>query len=439
MLPVVAIVGRPNVGKSTLFNRLCGSRRAIVEDFPGVTRDRNYAEVTRHEKPFMLIDTGGFEPASRDRLLTQMREQSQLAIEEADVIIFLMDGREGLNASDTDVVAILRQVKKPVLYVANKIDGGGLEPALGEFYSLGVAEVLPASAEHGYGINDLIDELMKLLPAPEVIDEDERETRIAVIGRPNVGKSSLVNRMLGYERVVANPTAGTTRDTIDTPFQHHSKRYVLIDTAGIRRKGKVSQKLEKFSVIQALKGMERAHITLVLIDASEGVTDQDVTVAGYAHEKGRAIILLVNKWDLVAKDNSSMKKYTEDLRIKFKFLAHVPILFISATTGQRVAKIMDLVESVAEEFNRKISTPELNRILKEAEDAHPPAFFQGQRVKFYYATQSAVRPPTFIIFANRAKGVHFSYERYLVNKFREAFGFDGVPIRLIFRDRERNK
>ncbi len=436
-MSVVAIVGRPNVGKSTLFNRIIGQRRAIVEDVPGVTRDRNYAEVTRYDTPFILIDTGGFEPVSEDRLLVQMREQSQLAVEEAEVILMVMDGREGLTPSDVEVVARLRRAGKPVFYVVNKVDGPKQEADVADFYSLGVERVHAVSAEHGRGIGDLMDEVLAVLPHQEPPAEDDtQEVRLAVIGRPNVGKSSLVNRLLGYERVVANATAGTTRDSIDTPLEYNQQRYVLIDTAGIRRKGKVSQKLEKFSVVQALKGMDRAHVVLVVIDAAEGVTEQDMTVAGYAYEKGRAVILVVNKWDLVVKDHKTMGQYVADLRDSFKFLTFAPVLFVSALSGQRINRIMGMVEKVAAEFNRRISTPELNRILKEATISHAPPMAQGKRVKLFYITQTAVRPPTFVIFGNRTQGIHFSYHRYLLNQLREAFGFEGCPIRLFFKDRE---
>jgi GTP-binding protein len=436
-MSVVAIVGRPNVGKSTLFNRIIGQRRAIVENVPGVTRDRNYAEATRYSKPFILIDTGGFEPISEDRLLVQMREQSQLAVEEADVILMVMDGREGLTPSDVEVVAGLRRAGKPVFYVINKVDGPKQDADTADFYALGVEEVHAVSAEHGRGVGDLMDEVLAVLPHEEpAAEEDTSEVRLAVIGRPNVGKSSLVNCLLGFERVVANATAGTTRDSIDTPLEYNEQRYVLIDTAGIRRKGKVSQKLEKFSVVQALKGMDRAHVVLVVIDASEGVTEQDMTVAGYAYEKGRAVILVVNKWDLIVKDHKTMGQYTADLRDSFKFLPFAPVLFVSALSGQRTNRIMGTVEKVAAEFNRRISTPELNRVLKEATISHAPPMSQGKRVKLFYITQTAVRPPTFVAFGNRTQGIHFSYHRYLVNQLREAFGFEGCPIRLFFKDRE---
>jgi len=436
MSSIVAIVGRPNVGKSTLFNRILGRRMAIVEDIPGVTRDRNYADVSRYAKRFTLIDTGGFEPASNDRLLAQMREQSQLAMEEADIILFVMDGREGLNPADEEVADMLRQVDKPVLFVVNKVDGPSQEAMLGGFYALGVGELYPISAEHRHGVGSLVDEVLDLLPEQGEDQENLTETRLSIIGRPNVGKSSLVNRLLGYERVVANPTAGTTRDSVDTPFIYNEKRYVLIDTAGIRRKGRVSQKLEKYSVIHALKALDRTHVALVVIDAEEGITDQDLTIAGYAHERGRAVILIVNKWDLVKKDNTTMGEYVKDVRDAFKFLPDSPIHFVSALTGQRINKIMADVEMVSDEFNRKVSTAELNRVLKDAEINHPPPMFRGRRLKLFYATQTAVRPPTFIIFVNKAEGIHFSYERYLMNCLRQAFGFVACPIRLKFSDRK---
>ena len=436
MSSIVAIVGRPNVGKSTLFNRILGRRMAIVEDIPGVTRDRNYADVSRYAKRFTLIDTGGFEPASNDRLLAQMREQSQLAMEEADIILFVMDGREGLNPADEEVAGMLRQVDKPVLFVVNKVDGPSQEAMLGEFYALGVGDLYPISAEHRHGVGSLVDEVLSLLPEQEEDQDKLTETRLSIIGRPNVGKSSLVNRLLGYERVVANPTAGTTRDSVDTPFIYNEKRYVLIDTAGIRRKGRVSQKLEKYSVIHALKALDRTHVALVVIDAEEGITDQDLTIAGYAHERGRAVILIVNKWDLVKKDNTTMGEYVKDVRDAFKFLPDSPIHFVSALTGQRINKIMADVEMVSDEFNRKVSTAELNRVLKDAEINHPPPMFRGRRLKLFYATQTAVRPPTFIIFVNKSEGIHFSYERYLMNCLRQAFGFVACPIRLKFSDRK---
>jgi GTP-binding protein len=423
------------VGKSTLFNRLLGQRKAIVEDFPGVTRDRHYAEVTRYSKPFLLIDTGGFEPASSDRLLTQMREQTQLAVEEADIILFVMDVRDGLTASDIEINDMLRRFEKPVIYLVNKTDGEKQEVATTEFYSLGIEEFITTSAEHGRGIGTLVDTLEALLPDEAIEDANITEVRMALIGRPNVGKSSLVNRLLGYDRVVANPVAGTTRDSIDTPFTYNGQRYVLIDTAGIRRKGKVTVALEKYSAITALKAMDRAHVALLVIDAEEGVTDQDLAVAGYAYEKGRALILVVNKWDLPEKDDQTMGKFVEEVRWRFKFLSFAPLVFVSALTGQRVNKIMPKVEEVSEEFNRRVTTGQLNQGLKEFVTKHPPAMTRGLQTKFYYAAQGSVRPPGFVLFTNRPNDIHFSYQRYLINCFREKFNFNQVPIRLQFKGR----
>jgi len=437
MSAIVAIVGRPNVGKSTLFNRILGRRQAIVEDFPGVTRDRNYAIVNRFDRPFTLIDTGGFEPASEDRLLTQMREQSQLAIEEADVILCLFDGREGLTPADREMAAMLRQVEKPVLFVINKVDGPTQEAAATDFFALGIDELVTVSAEHGLGIADLMDRVLELLPGAAPVRADDDETRLAIIGRPNVGKSSLVNRLLGYERMVANPVAGTTRDSVDTPFAYNRRRYVLIDTAGIRRKGRVAQKIEKYTVIQALKALDRADIALMVLDAREGITEQDLTVAGYAYERGRAVVLVINKWDLVPKDHTTAGHYIKNLREAFKFLPEVPIHLVSALTGLRVSKIMADVEKVSDEYRRTIKTAALNKVLEQAQKAHQPPIYHGKRLHFFYMTQTATRPPSFIIFVNKAEGVHFSYRRYLTNCLRQAFGFAGCPIRLHFEDRER--
>lgn len=439
MLKTVAIVGRPNVGKSTLFNRLLKKRKAIVEDFPGVTRDRHYAEVTRFSRPFLLIDTGGFEPASEDRLLIQMREQSQLAVEEADIIFYLMDVKDGLTPSDIEIAKMLRQVDKPIFYVINKVDGEKQEAETAEFYALGIDKFYTLSAEHGLGVNELIDDLEKLLPPAAEDSDPEAEVRIAIVGRPNVGKSSLVNRLLGYERVVANPVAGTTRDSIDTPFVYNQNRYVLIDTAGIRRKGRISQLLEKYSAVAALKAMDRAHVVLMVIDAEDGVTDQDLAVAGYAYEKGRALMLIVNKWDLPEKDDQTMGKFIAEVQRRFKFLPFAPLMFVSALTGQRVSKIMDKVEDVAAEFNRRIPTAKLNQGLEEFVSKHPPSMVGIQRIKFYYAAQAAVRPPTFVLFTNQPDKIHFSYQRYLVNCFREKFNFEQVPVRLEFKGRGTKK
>lgn len=438
MKPIVAIVGRPNVGKSTLFNRLLGHRRAIVDDTPGVTRDRNYAAINRFDKPFILIDTGGFEPVTEDRLLQQMREQSRLAMEEADVIIFLMDGRSGLTPADVEVAQMLRRVRKPVFYVVNKVDGDKLENEAAEFYSLGVEQLYTISAEHNRGVNDLVENLLEVFPPADNTPSDEEITRIAVVGRPNVGKSSLVNRLLGFERVVANPTAGTTRDSVDTSFICNKKQYVLIDTAGIRRKGKTTEKLEKYSVVDALRSIERADVVLMVISAEDGVTEQDERIAGYIHEAGKGCVFVVNKWDVLEKDNATFGVYVEKIRNGFKYLAYAPILFVSARSGQRTGKIVATVDEVMEQFCRRVTTSELNRVFSEATESHHAPLAHGRRVKFYFATQVATRPPAFVIFTNQPDGIHFSYERYLVNRFREAFGFDGVPLRIMFRGRDKN-
>ncbi len=437
MKPIVAIVGRPNVGKSTLFNRLLGRRKAMVDDMPGVTRDRNYGTVKRFEVPFILIDTGGFEPVTEDRLLQQMREQSQLAIDEADVILFVMDGREGLTPADREVAEMLRRVAKPVFYLVNKVDGEKLEIGIGDFYGLGVDSLHAVSAEHNRGIGDLMDEVVAALPGPSTDDIDEHVTKVAVVGRPNVGKSSLVNRLLGYERVVANPTPGTTRDSVDTYFTCHQKRYQLIDTAGIRRKGKTTEKIEKYSVVDALRSIERADVVLIVISAEDGVTEQDARIAGYAYEAGRGCIFVVNKWDKLSKDNTTLGKFVEQIRDEFKYLPFAPIIFVSAHTGQRIGKVMTEVESVMEQYSRRVTTAELNRVFSAATEAHHAPLYQGRRVKFFFATQVGTKPPTFVIFTNCPDGIHFSYERYLGNQFREAFGFSGTPLRLLFKGRER--
>lgn len=439
MMPLVAIVGRPNVGKSTLFNRLVGRRKAIVDDMPGVTRDRNYETVTRFDVPFILIDTGGFEPVSEDRLLQQMREQSQLAMEEADVIIFLMDGRAGLTPSDVEVVEMLRRVKKPVFYVVNKVDGEKLENEAADFYSLGVDALHTISAEHNRGVGDLMEEVVAALPNISNSAADEDITKIAVVGRPNVGKSSLVNRLLGFERVVANPTPGTTRDSVDTLFSCNKKRYLLIDTAGIRRKGKTTQKLEKYSVVDSLRSIERADVALIVINAEEGVTEQDERIAGYAYEAGKGCIFVVNKWDAVEKDNRTLGKFVEQIKTEFKYLAFAPIVFVSAKSGLRINRVMEEVERVMAQYTKRVSTADLNRVFSEAVDTHHAPLSHGRRVKFYYSTQVGTKPPTFIVFTNQPEGVHFSYERYLINTFREAFDFTGTPLRIIFRGRDRRE
>lgn len=437
MRPIVAIVGRPNVGKSTLFNRLLGRRKAIVDDFPGVTRDRNYADVNRFDKPFTLIDTGGFEPVSNDRLLQQMREQARLAMEEADVILFVMDAREGLTTADREVVDMLRRVDKPVFYLANKVESGKQEPDVGDFYTLGVDRIFSISAEHNLGVGELMEEVEQVFPQATATGEDEDVTRIAVVGRPNVGKSTLVNNLLGYERVVANPTAGTTRDSIDTYFTCHRKRYQLIDTAGIRRKGRVSLKVESYSVVDALRSIERADVVLIVLNAEEGVVEHDAKIAGYAYEAGKACVFVVNKWDTLKKDNSSMGKFVDQIRIQFKYLPFAPIVFVSALSGQRIGKVMTEVDRVMAQYTKRVSTADLNKILTSAVEGHHPPLSRGKRVKFFFATQVGVKPPTFVFFTNSPEGIHFSYERYLMNKLRDSFDFSGTPLRLLFKGRER--
>jgi GTP-binding protein len=437
VIPIIAIVGRPNVGKSTLFNRLVGRRKAIVDDQPGVTRDRNYARVTRYDVPFTLIDTGGFEPVTDDQLLRQMREQSHLAMEEADVILFVMDGRQGLTAADREVAEMLRRVEKPVFFVVNKVDSEKQELDTSDFYRLGIGEVWPVSAEHGRGVDDLMDEVLKALPHSVPSEADEETTRIAVVGRPNVGKSSLVNQLLGFERVVANSTPGTTRDSVDTLFTWHKKRFLLIDTAGIRRKGRISLKIETYSVVDALRSLDRADVALIVLNAEDGITEQDSKIAGYAYEAGRACIFVVNKWDTLEKDNKTIGKFVDRIRTDFKYLPFAPILFVSAKTGQRISGVMSEVNKVMGQYTKRVGTGELNRIITAATDAHPPPVVTGRRLKVYYGTQVSVKPPTFALFVSRPEGIHFSYERYLMNKIREAFGFDGTPIRLLFRGKER--
>lgn len=437
MKPIVAIVGRPNVGKSTFFNRLVGHRRSMVDDTPGVTRDRNYANITRYDKPFILVDTGGFEPVTDDRLLQQMREQSTSAMEEADIILFMMDAKSGLTPADIEVARMLRRVKKPVFYVINKVDGEKLENESAEFYSLGVDTLYTISAEHNRGVVDLIEAILSTISDSKAEEKAESITKIAVLGRPNVGKSSLVNRLLGYDRVVANPMPGTTRDSIDTLFTSNQKQYLLIDTAGIRRRGKTTEKLEKFSVVDSLRSIERADVVLMVINAEEGITEQDERIAGYIHEAGRGCVFIVNKWDALAKDNASFNDFTQKIRDEFRYLQYAPILFVSAKSGQRTGKIVETVDEVMQQFTRRVSTADLNKVFSEATEAHHAPLSHGRRVKFYFATQVATRPPSFVVFTNQPENIHFSYQRYLINTFREAFGFGGVPLRIMFRGRDK--
>ncbi|HQF76448.1 MAG TPA: ribosome biogenesis GTPase Der, partial [Syntrophales bacterium] len=401
MKPLIAIIGRPNVGKSTLFNRLSERKKAIAIDQPGATRDRNYAEASWNGRAFTVVDTGGFEPVSTEKILMQMREQTRLAMEQADIIVFLMDGKDGLTPSDEEIVRLLRSYRKPVYYAVNKIDGPRHDENVYEFYRLGVEPIHTISAEHGRGVDELMNAVTADIPVAEPEDEkvpggEEEPIRIAVVGRPNVGKSSLVNRILGYERTIVNPLPGTTRDAIDTPFEREGRRYVLIDTAGIRRKSRISQNLEKYSVIEALRTLDRCDIALVLIDGEEGVTEQDARIAGLALEKGVACILVVNKWDLVEKDNSTVGVYVNRLREELKFLQFAPIAFVSALTGQRLGRIFELVDAVWAEYTRRIATAELNAQVERYIAENPAPLYRNRPNKIVYATQPRVKPPTFV-------------------------------------------
>ncbi len=440
MKPLVAIVGRPNVGKSTLFNRLSTAKKAIVLNEPGVTRDRNYGDCKWKNREFIMIDTGGFEPVSRDALLVQMREQALLAMEEADAILFLMDGREGLTPADLEIVGMLRKVEKPVLYGINKMDTEKQDPLLLDFYRIGADRLYPLSAEHGLGIAPIMDDLVDALPPREQAEGKEEEKdriRIAVIGKPNVGKSSLVNRILGFERTIVSETPGTTRDAIDTPFELSGKKYVLIDTAGIRRKSRISLKLEKYTVMEAIAALNRSDIALLLIDGQEGITEQDAKIAGIAFERGVAPIIVVNKWDLVEKDERTMGQYALKIKDTLKFLDFAPILSVSAVTGQRVLRIFEVIDGVFGEYTKRIPTGELNRKMEEITAAFPPPLLRGRRNPVYFGTQFAVKPPSFVFFVRDPSAIHFSYERYLANRIREAFDLGRVPIRLIFRKKAR--
>ncbi len=435
MKPVVAIVGRPNVGKSTLFNRIARRKRAIVEDHPGVTRDRNYADIEWGDTSFSLIDTGGFEPISRERIFMQMKEQCQLAIEEADLILFLMDGKDGLIPSDKEITSILRREAKPVLYVVNKIDGPRHEEKVFEFYGIGVETIFSISALHNYGVDDLIAEMLKELPPTDEGEVDEAVTRIAVVGRPNVGKSSLINRILGYNRVIVNENPGTTRDAIDTFIEVGGRRYLLIDTAGIRRKRKISLRLEKYSIVEALKSIDRCDVVLLLIDPREGATEQDTKIAGFIQEKGKGCVIVVNKWDLIEKDSHTAKEYTLHIRKELKFLNYAPILFISSLTGKRVMDTIGLVDQVLEEYGKRVSTSHLNDLIEQSTTKFSLPRYGTKRVKIYYGTQASIKPPTFVLFANYPRRIHVTYQRYLINQIRQSLGFKKTPVRLLLRKR----
>ena len=432
--PVIAIIGRPNVGKSTLFNRIAGRQKAIVIDEPGATRDRNYMDCVWQDKAFTLIDTGGFEPVTEERILIQMREQTNLAIEEADVIIFLMDGKDGLTPSDIEIARQLRGKGKNVFYTANKVDGERHEELLTEFYRLGIDAFYPISAQHGLGVDELLARLTDDFPqATESKGDEDKPIAVAIVGKPNVGKSSLINLICGKERSIANPTPGTTRDAVDTIVKVHGKRYLFIDTAGIRRKNKISLTLEKYSVVQALKTINRCDIALVLIDAEEGITEQDAKIVGLAYERGKACIIIVNKWDKIEKDNASVGKFVEKIHDEIKFMDFAPILFISALTGQRAPKIFSMIDEVYAQYTKRVDTSPLNDLVEKSVSRNPMARAHNRSMSISYATQTNTKPPTFVFFVSNPRGIHFSYERYLMNQIRSEFGFDKVPLKLIFR------
>ncbi|MFD1885098.1 ribosome biogenesis GTPase Der [Paenibacillus wenxiniae] len=431
--PVVAIVGRPNVGKSTIFNRMIGDRLAIVEDRPGVTRDRIYGTSEWNGKAFSVIDTGGIEVDGEDTMLQSIRVQAELAIEEADVIVFMCDVKSGLTQSDEEVAQILYRSGKPVIVAVNKVDNMDRMNDIYEFYNVGFGDPIGISGSHGSGMGDLLDEIVNKLPELEDDEYDEDVIKVALIGRPNVGKSSLVNAILGEERVIVSNVAGTTRDAIDTPFEKDGQRYVLIDTAGMRKRGKVYENTEKYSVMRAMKAIERADVVLTVINGEEGIIDQDKHIAGYAHEAGKAAIFVVNKWDVVEKDDKTMQRFETTIRDHFLFMSYAPIVFLSALTKQRIHKLLPVVKQVAEQHALRIPTHLLNDVVSDAIAINPPPTDKGKRLRINYVTQVAVKPPTIIVFVNEPEMMHFSYERYLDNKIRAAFDFTGTPIRLFTR------
>ena len=434
--PLVAIVGRPNVGKSMLFNRLVGKRLSIVEDTPGVTRDRLYAECEWCGRTFDMVDTGGIEPSTDSEILLFMREQAQIAIDAADVIVLVTDIRTGVTAADKDVANMLLRSRKPVVLAVNKADSTGIEdPAVYEFYELGLGDPIAVSAIHGHGTGELLDACLAFLPPQEEEEEEDDSINVAVIGKPNVGKSSLINCILGEKRVIVSNVAGTTRDAVDTPFENDKGKYVFIDTAGIRRRSKVDERVEKFSVMRAQLAIERADVCVIMIDARDGVTDQDTKIAGLAHEAGKASIVVVNKWDLVEKETGTMEKMRKDVMRDLSFMSYAPVLFISALTGQRTDRLFELINFVNDQSNMRISTGMLNDVLADAQARVQPPTDKGRRLKIYYMTQTGIKPPNFVIFCNSRELFHFSYQRYLENQIRSVFGLEGTPIRLVIRQK----
>ena len=432
--PIVAVVGRPNVGKSMLFNKIIGRRLSIVEDTPGVTRDRIYGESDWRGRKFTLIDTGGIEPRTDNQILAFMREQAQIAIDNATVIVFLCDVKTGMTASDQEVASMLRRCGKPVVLAVNKVDQGQ-SPDIYEFYNLGLGDPIAVSAVHGHGTGDLLDACVEYFPPEEEVEEDDDAIKVAVIGKPNAGKSSLVNKILGEERVIVSNVAGTTRDAIDSRFTNEKGSFVFIDTAGMRKRSKVDEDIEKYSILRATMAIDRADVCLILIDATEGVTEQDTKVAGMAHEAGKASIIVVNKWDLVEKDDKTMARMTEDIRRDLAYMTYAPILFISAKTGQRVEKLFDLIDYVANQSAFRVTTGMLNTVLADAQTRVQPPTDKGRRLKIYYMTQVGVKPPHFVVFCNDRRLFHFSYQRYLENCIRSTFSLEGTPIILSIREK----
>lgn len=433
--PIVAIVGRPNVGKSTLFNIFANSRISIVEDTPGVTRDRLYADTEWLDNEFMMVDTGGIEIMNTDKIAVSIRQQAQIAIAEADVILFVCDARAGITHEDAEVAKMLRQSKKPIVLAINKADSPKQEMEIFEFYNLGIGEPIPVSAANHLGLGDLLDAVVEKFPETSAYGEDgnEDEIKVALIGRPNVGKSSIFNTLVGEERSIVSDVAGTTRDAIDTPVIREGQKFLFIDTAGMRRKARIDEPIEKYSIIRSLRAVDRSDVVLMVIDAIDGVTEQDKKIAGYAHEAGKGIVLVVNKWDLYDKDNTSTLRYTENLRRELVFMQYAPVVFVSAMTKQRIHRLPEVIHYVAEQNAMRNSTSVLNQVVEDAIAINPPPTEKGQRLKILYATQVKIKPPTFVIFVNEPEIMHFSYQRYLENKLREAFGFEGTPLQMIIR------
>ncbi len=436
MKPTVAIVGRPNVGKSTLFNKITGKRISIVEDTPGITRDRIYADAEWQGRNFTLIDTGGIEPYSKDIILSQMREQANLAVDMADVILFMVNVRDGLTAADKDVAAMLQKSNKPIILVCNKADAPGEMPMEAyEFYNLGLGDPVAISSVHGLGVGDLLDMVVSYFP--EEIDDEEEENiiRVAIVGKPNAGKSSLTNKILGENRVIVSSIAGTTRDAIDSRFEKNGQEYIIIDTAGMRKRGKINEEVERYSVVRALNAVERADVCIIMIDATESITEQDTKIAGYVHEQGKASIIAVNKWDLVDKETNTMNEFKMKVKEGLNFMMYAPSIFISAETGQRINGLFDMINHVLEENSKRISTGLLNDVINDAIAMVQPPSDKGKRLKIYYGTQCAAKPPTFVLFVNNAELAHYSYIRYLENQIRAKFGFEGTPIKFIIREK----